>query len=127
MTSARLFHLIGITEAGVLLKRNGAWSPPSLASEGFVHLSFAHQVAGTLDAHYADATEILLVEVDHARAGGDLRLEVSRGGSKFPHLYRGLDRADVLRSWRLSRGPRGWHPPLFGGEAEQDDPQGLSH
>ncbi|MFT5051608.1 MAG: hypothetical protein ACI8QZ_003027 [Chlamydiales bacterium] len=127
MKSTRLFHLIGIAEAGVLLKREGTWSPPSLATEGFVHLSFAHQVAGTLDAHYGDTPEVVLVELGQASTADDLRLEVSRGGSRFPHLYRPLQRTDVLRSWRLNRGLRGWHSPLFAVTPAGDDPQGLSH
>jgi len=57
------------------------------ARDGFIHLSAADQVAGTLARHYADRTGLLLVAVDPAALGDALKWEASRGGALFPHLY----------------------------------------
>ncbi len=80
------------------------WSPPSLESEGFIHLSFASQLRGTLDTHYKQAIAAVLLEVDPADLGDALKVEASRGGALFPHVYRPLRRTEFLGSWMVHRG-----------------------
>jgi uncharacterized protein (DUF952 family) len=75
----------------------------ALAPDGFIHLSFAAQIEGTLRRHYVNATGPALFEVDRDRVRSALRVEPSRGGADFPHLYRPLERADLVRQWRLTR------------------------
>ena len=65
--------------------------------DGFIHLSAAHQLAGTLATHFAGQAGLVLLAVDPERLGGDLKWEVSRGGALFPHLYAPLDISAV--SW----------------------------
>ena len=60
------------------------------ALDGFIHLSTAAQLAGTLAKHFAGATNLLLVAVDAGALGQSLRWETSRGGDLFPHLYAAL-------------------------------------
>ncbi|MEM7310144.1 MAG: MqnA/MqnD/SBP family protein [Planctomycetota bacterium] len=101
--ASRLFHLLPWSAWDELGPAPGAeHRPESLAREGFVHLSFADQLQGTLDAHFAGAPPLALLELHPARVGADLRLEPSRGGALFPHLYRPLRRADAARAWRLA-------------------------
>lgn len=75
----------------------GRLAPPSLATEGFVHCSTAEQVPGTIERHYGTAAELLLLHLDEARLGADLRWEESRPGEVYPHLYRALAPEDVVR------------------------------
>lgn len=98
----RLFHLVPGAQADQL---RGTYTPPGFATEAFVHLSFAHQLQGTLDLHFAGVERVLLIELAPARLGDDLRLEPSRGGEDFPHLYRPLERADAIGAWRLDAEP----------------------
>lgn len=107
----RLFHLLHAKAARALLLRDGTWNPPSLASQGFVHLSFAEQLAGTLEAHFHANDELVLLELEPARLGLALRYEPSRGGALFPHLYRELRREDVLRHWPLTSSIDRWGLP----------------
>jgi uncharacterized protein (DUF952 family) len=58
--------------------------------DGFVHFSTATQLAETASKHFAKATDLILVAVDTAALGKDLRWEASRGGDLFPHLYAAL-------------------------------------
>ena len=101
----RLFHLVRAD--GALLERTpnqvlADYRAASLETEGFVHLSFAHQLTGTLETHFADADRVLLLEIERDSILGDLRLEASRGGADFPHLYRALRTdSDVLHCWEL--------------------------
>jgi len=64
--------------------------------DGFIHLSAAYQVAGTLAKYYAGEEDLLLVAVDPARLGEALKWEPSRGGDLFPHLYGPLPLEAIL-------------------------------
>lgn len=104
--SERLFHL-ALPAAWQAALASGRHAPASLATEGFVHLSFAHQLEGTLTAHFAAERELVLLELDAARVAGELRVERSRGGAPFPHLYRALVTADVVAQHQLVRDATG--------------------
>lgn len=77
--------------------------------DGFIHLSAGHQLEGTLAKHFAGQAGLLLLAVDPARLGPDLKWETSRGGALFPHLYAPLDLAAVLWVETLPLGEDGRH------------------
>jgi uncharacterized protein (DUF952 family) len=56
-------------------------------ADGFIHLSAADQVEGTLARHFAGQTGLVLAEVDLGALGETVRWEESRGGALFPHIY----------------------------------------
>ena len=103
MSARRVFHVLPWADYAALRDGGPAAQhrPPSLAGEGFVHLSFADQLRGTLRAHFAGAGRLALCELDARRLEPELRLEASRGGALFPHLYRALRAGDVLCAWPL--------------------------
>jgi uncharacterized protein (DUF952 family) len=70
-------------------------APVDLA-DGYVHLSAAGQLQGTLDKHFAGQTGLVIAEVDLAALGDTVKWEVSRGGALFPHVYGPLPMAAVL-------------------------------
>lgn len=83
----RLFHLVepAVWDDALAV---GRYAPASLAAEGFVHFSFAEQVAGTANLLYRDRPALVVVEVDPALLDADLRVEDSYGtGTEFPHVY----------------------------------------
>lgn len=55
--------------------------------DGFIHFSARHQLEGTAAKHFAGQTDLLLVAIDPAALGDELKWEPSRGGDLFPHLY----------------------------------------
>jgi beta-hydroxylase len=59
-------------------------------ADGFIHLSAADQVEGTLARHFAGKAGLVLAEVDLAALGDTVRWEESRGGALFPHVYGAL-------------------------------------
>jgi uncharacterized protein (DUF952 family) len=61
-------------------------APVDLA-DGFIHLSAADQVTGTVDKHFAGQEGLHVVAVDLPALGGAVKWEVSRGGALFPHVY----------------------------------------
>lgn len=85
-----------------------AGAPVDLA-DGYIHFSTAEQVGETAAKHFAGATDLLLIAVDPARIGTELRWEPSRGGALFPHLYAPLPLAAVRWVKPLPLGPDGRH------------------
>jgi uncharacterized protein (DUF952 family) len=80
---------------------------PIDVTDGYIHLSTAGQVAGTLDAHFAGRDDLFLAAIDLDAASEAVRWESSRGGALFPHLYGRLTRALVVGSGPLRRDEAG--------------------
>jgi len=76
----------------------------TLAEEGFLHASYAHQWQGVRDAYYADVSEpLVLLEVDPALLDVPVVEEVPAGGDEaFPHVYGPLPVAAVVTVRELS-------------------------
>ena len=101
----RLFHLL---DPDVWAATVGEYRPPSLAEAGFIHFSFADQVAGTANGLYFDAPRLCVLEVDPARIGTEIVVEDSYGtGVEFPHLYAALPVDAVVAVHDLPRGEDG--------------------
>lgn len=70
-------------------------APVDLA-DGFVHFSTAAQAAETAAKHFAGLDGLWLLALEADDLGEALKWEVSRGGDKFPHLYRDMRLDEVL-------------------------------
>jgi uncharacterized protein (DUF952 family) len=82
-----LFHIVARSDwrAAVVA---GEYRAASLQSEGFIHCSFAEQVAATANARYRDARDLCVVEFDPAGLSAPVRVEDSYGsGTAYPHVY----------------------------------------
>lgn len=82
---------------------------PIDVADGFIHFSTAEQVKETAAKHFTRQTGLLLVAIDGASLGDQLKYEVSRGGALFPHLYGPLDVKTVLWVRPLPLGADGAH------------------
>jgi uncharacterized protein (DUF952 family) len=79
----------------------------SLATEGFIHCSFAGQVASAANRFYPDATDLLVLTIDATRLGSPLREEPAANGELFPHIYGPINRDAVAVAVPLVRGSDG--------------------
>lgn len=70
-------------------------APVDLA-DGYIHLSAAGQLQGTLDKHFADQDGLVIAEVNLAALGDTVKWEVSRGGALFPHIYGSLPMSAII-------------------------------
>ena len=78
--------------------------------DGFIHLSAAHQVKGTLAAHYPGRMDLVLLTLDaDAIRDGNLVWEASRDGEQFPHFYGVLSANAVQSAVRLVLDANGEH------------------
>jgi beta-hydroxylase len=75
-------------EQWMAFQDNGAFSgAPIDIADGYIHLSAADQLAGTLDKHFAGQRGLVIATIDLTQLGDLVRWEVSRGGALFPHVY----------------------------------------
>ncbi|KAB7732917.1 DUF952 domain-containing protein [Rudanella paleaurantiibacter] len=73
----------------------------SLETEGFIHLSQDHQVAGVLDRYYHNVPDRLLLHVDPDKLTAELKYEPSTDNELFPHLYGPIDKVAIVEVEKL--------------------------
>lgn len=67
----------------------------SLYSEGFIHASFAEQLEQTLKIYFKGFEEVIILTIDEAKLETELRVEASRNGEFFPHIYGRLNKSAI--------------------------------
>ncbi len=92
-------------------------TPPSLLTEGFVHLSTPAQVTLPANALFAGRTDLLMLLIDSARLPGELRFELpyrdAPSGMRFPHHYGPVPASAVVAVIPYSPGSDGhFHDPV---------------
>ncbi|MFN3619744.1 DUF952 domain-containing protein [Sphingorhabdus sp.] len=70
-------------------------APVDLA-DGYIHLSTADQVQGTLAKHFQGQDGLVIAEVDLLGLQDSVRWEESRGGALFPHVYADLPLSAII-------------------------------
>lgn len=78
-------------------------------TDGYIHFSFAHQVAETAAKHFTGQHDLLLVAIEAETLGAALVREPARGGALFPHLYGTLPLSAVVWVKPMPIGPDGRH------------------
>lgn len=77
--------------------------------DGFIHFSTAQQTKETVAKHFAERNDLLLVAVATAPMSDHYKMEVSRGGDLFPHLYAKLPVENAEWCKKLPLGEDGIH------------------
>jgi uncharacterized protein (DUF952 family) len=102
-----LFHIVDRQQwrAAVAV---GEYRAPSLDHEGFIHCSFADQVAAVANARYRNVPDLCVVQLDPAKLAAPVRVEDSYGsGEMFPHVYGPITVAAATAVHDLPRDPHG--------------------
>lgn len=90
-----IFKIFRADEWAALRADGQTAGAPIDVTDGYVHFSTAEQAAETAAKHFANEDDLFLLAIESEPLGDDLKWEVSRGGAKFPHLYRELRLSDV--------------------------------
>jgi uncharacterized protein (DUF952 family) len=107
MSEAIAFKVLTAAEKDVLEAEGRFAGSADDRRDGYIHLSTAAQLTGTVDKHFAGQDDLWLAEVDLDALGDDIRWEPSRGGEDFPHLYGDLRLDCVVAYSPLQRAPDG--------------------
>ncbi len=86
--------------------------------DGFIHFSTAAQSRSTAAKYFAWQLDLLLIEIDAAVLGDEIKWEAAREGQLFPHLYSALPLSAVSAVHDLPLDDQGAHvfPMEFGVE-----------
>ena len=115
---AAIFKIFRVNEWQAFAGTGTFAGSPDDQRDGFIHFSYADQVPGTLERHFANDEMIVLAAWDEAAFASSLKAERSRGGALFPHIYGAVTKQGLLAWARIQRGPRGFTLPEWcGGEA----------
>lgn len=68
----------------------------SLATEGFIHCSYEHQLPAVLDRYYSDADRVIILKLDTDKLRSKLVEEPSTGGEIYPHVYGRINRSAIV-------------------------------
>jgi uncharacterized protein (DUF952 family) len=95
--SAAIAYKIFTADQWVQFEGDGVFhgAPVDLA-DGYIHLSTADQLQGTLEKHFAGQGGLVIAEIDLAILKDSVKWEVSRGGALFPHVYGAINMKAVL-------------------------------
>jgi uncharacterized protein (DUF952 family) len=76
--------------------------------DGFIHLSTARQLPGTLSFYFADYDSLFLLKLNLSQRAEGLVYEApsasSGRGGLFPHLYSELGIDQIAQVWEIKRG-----------------------
>jgi glutathione S-transferase len=59
----------------------------TLEEEGFIHCSYANQVARVAATYFRDVDGLVVLVIDPHRVTAEIRDETSGGDERFPHIY----------------------------------------
>ena len=77
-------------------KTKPSYQPDSLATEGFIHCSYASQLEGVLERYYSGVEKVLILTIDTDKLFSKLVKEPSTNNELFPHLYGRLNNNAVV-------------------------------
>lgn len=91
-----IYKIFRADEWAALRSETESRGAPVDKADGYIHFSTPAQAPETAAKHFKGQDDLVLVAVETDRLGDDLAWETSRGGEKFPHLYRALRLDDVV-------------------------------
>lgn len=100
-----LFH-ITTRRAWEAARAQGEYRAPSLATEGFIHLSEERQWLEVANRLYRGVPDLVLLSIRADRLCSEVRLEEADGDT-YPHLYGPLNLDAVVEVLELSRAADG--------------------
>ncbi len=96
----KIYHIV-LSEVWEKFKDEKFYEAESLASEGFIHCSFADQLEAVLQRYYNDAEKVLILTIDTGKLTSKLVEEPSTNNEIYPHIY-GKINLDSVISYQLS-------------------------
>lgn len=93
-------------------QQRGVYEGDTLASDGFIHASFPHQVLEVAHQYYLQVPDLILLVIDPARLNAEVRYEQGShegadASQQFPHIYGPLNLNAVVAVAPLLRGADG--------------------
>lgn len=91
-----------------------SYHPKSLDNEGFIHLSYKHQLPGVIHRFYSGEEYLYALKIDPKKLLAPLKVDQVAGEGSFPHLYGELNMDAVIHVYGISiqsNGDLNWKEP----------------
>ena len=90
-----IYHIV-LPEVWEEFKYEAFYEAASLQTEGFIHCSFADQLAAVLDRYYSDAGDVLVLTLETEKLTSRLVNEPSTNNEIYPHIYGKINRDAIV-------------------------------
>lgn len=90
-----IYHLV-LPDSWEEQKGNDLYESQSLATEGFIHCSYAGQLDAVVERYYSGVERVLILTIDPALLTSELVAEPSTGGEIYPHIYGKINRDSIV-------------------------------
>lgn len=107
MPQSNPIYILCVPEAYHQALIQGEFITDSLATEGFIHASPAHQLNRVANAYFPAEAELLVLHVDVDALQSELRWEPSTNGELYPHLYGPLNLEAIIQTEAFHRQAHG--------------------
>ena len=91
-----IFYHSVLPDAWAQFSDKDYYEADSLHSEGFIHASFEEQLEETLRIYFKGHEKVVILKIDEAKMEPELRVEKSRKGEFFPHIYGPLNKSAII-------------------------------
>lgn len=82
----KIYHIV-LPEVWEKFKDKDFYEADSLASEGFIHCSFADQLEAVFERYYKRAERVLILTIEAEKLMSKLVEESSTNNEIYPHIY----------------------------------------
>ena len=90
-----IYHIV-LPERWKSLDPDAAYESESLATEGFIHCSYASQLDKVLDRYYSGVANVLILGIDTEKLTSPLVDEPSTNNEIYPHIYGPINRDSIV-------------------------------
>jgi uncharacterized protein (DUF952 family) len=90
-----IYHIV-LPEIWNSLDSDSDYTAESLKTEGFIHCSYENQLDGVLGRYYANAKEVVILELDTDKLTSRLVEEPSTNNEIYPHIYGLINRDSIV-------------------------------
>lgn len=104
-----VYKIAGFEEWDEAMQKGTYDGAPVDLADGFIHFSTAEQLRETAAKHFAGRDDLMLIKVATEPMARHYKMEVSRGGALFPHLYAKLPVSNAIEWQELPLGSDGKH------------------
>jgi uncharacterized protein (DUF952 family) len=91
----KIYHIV-LPEVWEEYKNKEFYKAESLATEGFIHCSFAGQLESVLKRYYEGVEDVLILEIETDKLTSKLVTEPSTNDEIYPHIYGEINREAII-------------------------------
>ena len=104
----KIYHIV-TPEVWEHFKSKNFYEAESLQTEGFIHCSFADQLAGVLQRYYSGAEKVFVLEIEPEKLTSELVNEPSTNDEIYPHIYGKINRDAIIDIKEKEIETTDWH------------------